>query len=277
VPIPDEFETIIIEREPPVSTITLNRPAKLNALTSLLLGELSAALSVLEADDQTHVVMIRGAGRAFSSGYDLESASDDSTLNAAEWRSRSKKNSRRLADQLWSYPKPTIAVIHGYCLGAACGLAALCDLTIAAQDCMIGEPEVRFGTASPILVLPWHVPMKVAKELLYTGKHITAQRACELGLVNEVVPNDELSASARRAAELVAKVPQATLRLLKDAINQSYEIMGFTAALDSAANIAAIIGASRTQEFQEFERVRLARGLKAALESRDEHPDRRKG
>lgn len=261
-----KFDALFVERQRPISTIVLNRPSKLNALNGSLLTELSTALTKLEDDDGTAVVMLRGAGRAFCSGYDLESPGNDSRLTALEWRSRSEKTSRRLAEQLWSYPKPTIAVIHGYCLGAACGLAALCDLTVAAQDCMIGEPEVLFGTVSPILVLPWLVPMKAAKELLYTGKHITAQRAYELGLVNEVVPDGELVEAARRAAGELLKVPTSTLRLVKDAIHQTYDIMGMAAALSSAANIAAIIGASRTPEFQHFEELRLTKGLKAALE-----------
>jgi len=130
---------------------------------------------------------------------------------------------------------------------------------------MFGEPEIRFGSASANVVLPWIVPIKIAKELLYTGKLITAQRAYEVGMVNEVVPRGDLERRARYYASLVAEISPAAVHTLKAAVNRSYELMGMQQALDFNFNLVAILAGSDTEEKRQFREMARSKGVKAAL------------
>jgi enoyl-CoA hydratase/carnithine racemase len=256
--------TIEVSVDGPVATITLNRPERLNALTKEVLGELTAALDAYAADEGVRVVVWRGAGRAFSSGFDMAEGDEDSTHTAMEWRSHLGP-AAAFARKLWSYDKPTIAAVHGYCLGGACGLAMLCDLTVASDDCLFGEPEIRFGVASANVVMPWIVPIKIAKELLYTGAMINARRAYEVGMVNAVVPRAELDAEARRRALVLSRISPEAVHLMKQAVNHAYESMGMPQSLAHAFNLVAVLDASDSAEKREFRDIAAASGVKAAL------------
>jgi enoyl-CoA hydratase len=213
-------------------------------------------------------VILCGAGRAFSAGYDIATGDDTSAITVAQWKRR-MENSTRFAQAIWQFPKPLIAAVHGYCLAGACEIAMLCDLTIAAEGTMLGEPEIRFATGSPHLIMPWVVPLKVAKELLFSGKMIPASRAYEIGMVNAVVPAEELLSRARRQALVISRVAPLAVRLAKEAINRTYEIMGLQNAFAYNNNLVAILDGSETEEFKQFEAIRLAEGLRAALDWRD--------
>jgi len=263
-----KYKTIDLEVEPPIATIRLNRPERLNALNKELMSEVLVALEFLERDESVRAIVLCGAGRAFSSGFDIAEEDEETTESVAEWREHLTP-AYHFGQRLWDHPKPIIAAVHGYCIGGACGLSMLCDLTISSEECKFGEPEIRFGSGSANFVMPWVVPMKVARELLYTGKLISARRAYEVGLVNEVVPRDQLEQRARHNALLLSRVSPLALRTMKEGINRSYEMMGMRNSLVHSFNLVAALAASDTEEKRQFEKVRLAEGTKAALAWRD--------
>ena len=263
------YKTIQLGIEARVATLCLNRPERLNAFNRDLQAEVIAALERLDQDDSVRAVILRGAGRAFSAGYDIQGKEDESRWSVMTWK-RHSEFSTKYANAIWSFRKPIIAAVHGYCLAGACEIAMLCDMTIASEECRFGEPEIRFATGSPALIMPWVVPMKIAKELLLSGKLISARRAYEIGMVNEVVPRDQLEQRARYHALLLSKVAPLAVQLAKEAINRTYEIMGLRNAFAYNHNLAAILDGSETEEFKRFEEIRMERGLRAALDWRDQ-------
>lgn len=264
------YEAIRVAREENVGVLTLNRPDRLNAFNQTLMDEVIQALDDLESDGEVRAVVLHGAGRAFSSGFDIRGATDESKFSVAQWKARSEVGSWRYLGKIWHFPKPIVAAVHGYCLGGACELAMLCDVTVAASECQFGEPEIRFATGSPALIMPWVIPMKVAKELLLSGSTISAGRAYELGMVNEVVPAERLMARALYHARTMATVSPLAVRLMKESLRTTYEIMGLRSALAYNSNLSAILDGSETAEFTEFEQIRMEQGLRAALNWRDQ-------
>ena len=176
--------------------------------------------------------------------------------------------------QFWDCPKPTIAAVHGYCIGGAFELSLACDVTVAAQSTKFGAPEVKFGSGAVALLLPWIAGPKAAKELLLTGDdQLSAERAHALGIVNHVVPDGEEMARAVAIARSMANAAPEAVRLTKLAINRTFESMGLRAALASALELDIFIEASGGTERAEFDRLRREEGLAAALAWRDRRRD----
>ncbi len=246
-----DFQVINYAVADSIATITLNRPDKLNAIDPAMVGELNAAMDAAEADDTVRVIVLRGEGRAFSAGFDL-SVEDPSGENSEEfWRAELQRDFDVIM-RFWSSPKPTVAAVHGYCLGSAMEMAVACDITVAAEGCRFGAPEVKFGSGIVALVLPWLLGPKAAKELLLTGDdNVPAQRAESLGLVSSVVPADQLDAEARRFAEQLAANDPTAVRLTKQAINRSYQIMGMPQALAEALEFDVTIETTPTESTQD--------------------------
>lgn len=258
------YENIEVEFDLPVAVVRFNRPKQLNAMSRELQADVLDALDRFEADDDVRAVILCGAGRAFSAGYDLGLADEEVGLTVPQWRqllSTGKRYSRRI----WHFKKPIIAAVHGYCLAGACEIAMLCDFTIASDDCQFGEPEVRFG-ASSTLVMPWIVPPKIARELLYTGKMIGAKRAYEIGMVNEVVPADQLLERAKFHARMVSKIPPLTIQMTKEGINRTYEFMGLMQSLEYHDLLTAIMDGTEKEDTAEFRYLRREEGLRPALD-----------
>jgi enoyl-CoA hydratase/carnithine racemase len=263
------YDAILYERRGPVAVVTLNRPAVLNALSAGLIRDVHAAFDRLEADDGVRVAVLRGAGRAFSAGYDLKESGADPPRGVLEWRARLERDVR-FTLRVWDCPKPVIAAVHGYCLAGACDLAMMCDLTIAAEGTLFGEPEIRFGSGVVTLAMPWVVGMKKTRELLYTGSdRLTAEEALALGLVNRVVPAARLESETLALAEEIARNDPEAVRLTKLALNRTYERMGIKDALAMNLELDTIMEAAETPMRREFNRVRAAEGLRAALAWRD--------
>jgi enoyl-CoA hydratase/carnithine racemase len=264
-----DYQTIVYERRGPVARITLNRPRVLNALSVELVREFGDAFDRLEADEEVRAVVLRGAGRAFSAGYDLKESGAQKVSGVIEWRQRLERDVR-FTLRVWDCPKPVIAAVHGYCLAGACDLTMMCDLTIAAEGTLFGEPEIRFGSGVVTLVMPWVIGMKKTRELLYTGfDRVTAQEALALGLVNRVVPPDRLDAEAMALAEEIARNDPEAVKLTKIALNRTYERMGIKDALAMNLELDTIMEAAETPMRREFNRIRDAQGLKAAIAWRD--------
>ena len=173
--------------------------------------------------------------------------------------------------RFWDCPKPTIAAVHKYCLGGALEMALACALTIASEECRLGEPEPKFGSGSVALLLPWVTGPKQAKELLLTGNdRVTAARAFQMGLVNEITPEGEQLQAALKLAHSIAALDQTSVTLTKKAINRSCDIMGMRQALLQALEIDVIIETTETQESRQFNEVLEKDGLKAALAWREQ-------
>ena len=257
------------ERRRGAAWLTLNRPVKLNALSEELVREFGQALDRALGDDGVKVVLVQGAGRAFCAGYDLEEEAEVGTLGADGWH-RVLSLDVAVTMQLWELPKPTIAVVSGWCLGGGCEIAMACDLVIADEGAHFGEPEIRYGSGPVTLLMPFVLGQKKMSELLFTGDTLDASDAARFGLVNMVVSTGELEREATRIAERIAAAPLSTLRLTKMALNRAYEAMGIREAVNANLNLSAILNAANSPAQKEFDEIARSKGLKAALAWRDQ-------
>jgi enoyl-CoA hydratase/carnithine racemase len=186
------------------------------------------ALERAEADDDVKAIVLTGAGRAFSAGGDIQSTPPTDGLPSPTGVEINLK--------IWRMEKPVIAAVRGYAVGQGHHLAGMCDITIAADDAVFGELQIRHGFGPPILISPYLVGLKQAKELLMLGERVSAVEALRLGLVNRVVPGDELMAAAEEMAKKLAALPEKTVRLNKALVNRAYELAGFQESLDYRAD-----------------------------------------
>ena len=249
--------------------LTLNRPAKLNAIDHDLRVALDAALAAAIDDDRVRVIVIAGAGRAFCSGYDLGEGQPPDTWS---WRTVLAEDvAATLA--VWRSPKPVIAQIHGYALAGGLELAMACDLIVAAEGTQLGEPEIRFGSAPVTLLMPFLIGQKLTRELLLTGDLIDAGRAERIGLVNRVVPGDQLESEVDALADRLARVPGDVMAPTKLMLNRAMEVAGFLDAVEAGLDLQSIINMSETS--RAFDAIVRRDGLKAALAWRDARYDER--
>lgn len=264
---------LLVEDLGPLRRLTLNRPDRLNALSSELVERLSEALADAAKEASVRVLILRGAGRAFCAGYDLkeeaEHEAEHGPLDVAAWREELAHDVSRMLE-IFDHPKPVIAEVHGYCLAGGCDLMMMCDVAVASDDAVFGEPEIRFGSGVVTMVMPWLIGARRAKELLLTGEdRIDAERAQTMGLVNRVVPRDRLEEEALALANEMAVLDPVALSLTKKAINRSLEVSGFREALWANVDLDAVIESAEVPERKEFNRIRAEQGLKAAIAWRD--------
>ena len=251
--------------------LTLNRPAKLNAISAELRDALTAAIADAAADERVRVVVIAGAGRAFCSGYDLSEAAPPT---AWDWRDVLARDVEATL-AVWSCPKPVIAQVHGYALAGGLELAMACDLIVAADDAQLGEPEIRFGSAPVTLLMPFLIGQKWTRELLLTGDLISAAEAERIGLVNRVVPGDRLVGAVDELAEKLARVPPDVMAPTKLMLNRAMDAAGFAAAVEMGLDLQSFVNMSATA--REFDAIVRRDGLKAALAWRDARYEERLG
>src|SRR5437867_4522405 len=253
-----EYQHLRFEKKSGIGYLTLNRPDKLNALSAELMAELRHALDLIEEDAEVKVVILTGAGRAFSAGFDIGTKAGEPEIyerSADEWRSRLKQHIDTFL-KIWHSGKPYIAAINGYALAGACELAQLCDIKIASDKAMLGEPEVRFGTGPPVLITPFSVGLAKAKELLLTGDMISAQEAERLGMINRVVPHENVLAECERTARKLMKIAQVGLKMNKLAVNRALEGMGFLQSIQHNLELVVHFDTSRSPEQAEFNTIR---------------------
>jgi len=263
------YETILYQVDGTIATLTLNRPDKLNAINDVMVNELNHALDLAEADEGVRVIILNGAGRAFSAGFDLTAGDESSSVDVGFWRKELTRDFDIIM-RFWDCPKPTIAAVHCYCLASAMEMAVACDITIAARECRFGAPEVIFGSGIIALILPWVIGVKVAKELLFTGDDkVSAERALSLGLINKLVTEDELMQETRQIASTIAANDQLAVKLTKQAINRSCDIMGMRQALLQGLELDVLIETTETPDSNKFNEILRKDGLKAALSWRD--------
>ncbi len=266
-----DYHNLIFEKRNNIGYLTLNRPNKLNALSPELMAELGQVLDTIEDDPDVKVVILTGAGRAFSAGFDIGAPEGEPELydRAADtWRSSLKKNINIFL-KIWHSAKPYIAAINGYALAGACELAQLCDIKIASEQATLGEPEIRFGTGPPVLITPFSVGLAKAKELLLTGETLSAQEAERLGMINKVVAHDQLIPECEKMARTMIKIAQVGVKYNKIAINRAFENMGFLNSIEQNLDLVTLFDTTRTEEQETFNQIRKEKGLRAALDWRD--------
>lgn len=215
------FSTLILDIAGQIATITLNRPEKRNAMSATMIAEIQTALDEIEKS-HARVGILTGAGKAFCSGMDLEMLATIAQQSPAE----NQEDSRRVAKmfrRIWSFPRPLIAAVNGAALAGGCGVATLCDFTLAVPDAKFGYTEVRIGFL-PALVsvfLTRQIGEKKSRDLLLTGRILEAAEAKEFGLVNEVVPAENLLARAKELAEVLISASPGSLSRAKRLMTSS--------------------------------------------------------
>jgi enoyl-CoA hydratase len=227
------FATIRYDVDGAVATITLARPDVANAQDSRLIDEVDAALEEADVNDAVRVVIVTGSGKHFSAGHDLK----ELLTGADVWaRLRDTPEGKLRHEQvmyfdkcvrLRDFRKPTIAAVHGACVAGGLMLASMCDLIVAADDARFSNPVARMtGVGVELLIEPWELGPRKAKEFLWCADTINANEAERLGLVNKVVPRDQLAAAAREKAEQIAAVPPVTAQAIKDVVNRMLDLQG---------------------------------------------------
>ena len=262
------YQYVLYEAKDGIARITLNRPEKLNALSRDLQHDLVAAAKEAEADPSVHVVILRGAGRAFSAGYDITPSqrATNRPLTIREDISNMQGTMERWSTLL-NLRKPIIAQVHGYCLAGGTDLALHCDMVIAAEDAQIGFPAVRSMGSPPTHMWTYMVGPQWAKWFLTTGNSVDGKTAERIGLVLKAVPADRLETEVDALASQLANVDCDLLAANKGIVNKALELMGRTMLENLAAENDAV--AHMADAVKAFHETAAKAGLKAALEQRD--------
>ena len=234
----------------PIATVTMNRPEYRNAQNSAMTYALDAAFTRAVDDDDVKVIVLAGAGKHFSAGHDIGTPGRDVDQSferrAVMWWDHVGKSGgdNRYAREMEVYlgmcrrwreiPKPTIAMVQGACIAGGLMLAWVCDLIVAADDAFFADPVVRMGIPGvEYFAHPWVLGPRAAKEFLFTGERFDAAWALERGMVNRVVPHDELHKETQTLAEKISGMPRFGLALTKRAVNQAEDQMGMRTGMDS--------------------------------------------
>ena len=243
-----QYRNILVEKKNHIAILTLNRPEKLNAINLELKNELYQALDELEDDDDVRVVIMTGAGRAFSSGRDMGAPISE----LPEFMSLKEE------EKLLNFDKPIIAAIHGYILGDGLQQALLCDIIVASEDAILGFIGPRIGGLcfASFTILPTVVGRTKANELLFTCDRISAEEAYRIGLVNKVVPKEQLMPTALEMAEKIMKSPPLSIKYTKRALR--------TALADNAHKSALEEGWRVIMDSEDIKEI-----VKATLENRE--------
>jgi enoyl-CoA hydratase len=250
--------------------ITLNRPAKLNAITWDMLDEMLRLMRAAEVDPAIHAIIVKGEGRAFCTGFDLDAiaqVSEDAPPAGPQHDTHSFQRAAGYWRAVWQLRKPVIAAIHGYCLAGGMEFALHADFAIAADDALFGYPAVRASGLPDTHMFIYHIGPQWTRRLLLTGDSIDAATAERIGLVLKTVPRDQLDAEVAALARSIGHVPLPILEGVKGVVNQAIELMGYTAL--QRENWAQSAMARAAPEIQEFDRMAREQGLKAALVWRD--------
>ncbi|POX42198.1 enoyl-CoA hydratase [Streptomyces sp. Ru73] len=278
--VPDD-EPVRYARQGPVATVTMNRPDYRNAQNSAMTYALDRAFYRAAEDDEVKAVVLAGAGKHFSAGHDIGTPERDAHLpfdrKAGLWWDHSDKAGAesRFARESEVYlgmcrrwrelPKPVIASVQGACVAGGLMLAWICDLIVASEDAFFADPVVRMGIPGvEYFAHPWVMPPRIAKEFLYTGDRMTARRAYELGMVNRVVPRDQLADETTALAHRIAEMPRMGLALTKRAVNQAEDLQGLHTGLDSVFGLHHLAHAHNAETARDSLGGMDIRGMKEA-------------
>ena len=258
-----DYQTIVIEQRDAVRRIALARVAARNAQSRQLLDELDHAMQEAARDEQVRVVIIAAEGEHFSAGHDLKEAQASRAGFSVEqrWEYESLRYYGYCL-RIWDFPRPTICAVQGACVAGGFMIANMCDLLICAENAYFSDPvcHTLAAAATEVLIHPWVMGLRKAKEMLYTGEKLGALEAQEIGMVNRVVPAADLQASAWELAQRVAQAPPFGLHLVKRSLNRTLDIQGLRSALEAHFDTHQLSHMS-----EEFRAVR-DRGLAAAIQ-----------
>jgi enoyl-CoA hydratase/carnithine racemase len=260
---------LIYEQDEHVAIIRFNRPDKLNALTPAMMQELDRLLDRINADDEVRCLVITGVGdRAFSVGFDLDGLHMPETTPDL---TMAVESNFRIILKIWNLRIPAIAAVNGFAVAAGSNLAMICDITLAAENARFGEPEIRHGALSPLLLMPWfNGNPKMIHYLYYSGDTVSAQEALGLGMVARVMPQEQLFGEAMRMARRIAMAPPYAVRMTKDSLRRTYESMGFmNAQYLHKANDTLVLGSVGIPEKDRLFGLMESGDMKAFLEARD--------
>ncbi len=236
------YETILVDQQGKVATITLNRPDRLNAINWQMREEIMAALDQIDEDDAISVVIIKGAGRAFSAGNDVKDlgpvgSGEELHPGDTAYDFRRIQMKQRVHWRIWDLHKPVIAQVHGYCLGTATLLISACDLVVVAEDAKLGNAKITMGAGVIADRYVWSLGLRRAKWLEFLpGWRITGKEAVEWGWANLAVPAGELDEEVRELAEQIAVAPLTHLMFKKAAMNALWERLGYRYSEPASAN-----------------------------------------
>lgn len=254
----------------PILKLVLNRPEKLNAVTHHMMHELEDALGRIKQDPGYRVVILKGAGRAFSTGHDFKDTAEHggyaSTDHAAWERWNALEHIERWHRLFWGLPQVIITQVHGYAITLGATLAMMGDIVVASDDVRIAARPIH-GTSRLDNLWPITVGLRMTMELLLTGDYVTGKQAAELRMINRSVPLERLDAEVDGLARAIAKQPLEFIALQKSAIYKFYEAMGLRNALERATEIHAV--AHSLQRSLEADRIEKTEGMQAALNFRD--------
>ena len=265
------MDNILLETKDRICTLTLNRPEKLNAMSPALLSEFSQALDQIAADADIKVVVIRGAGRAFSTGYDLSGVNvgDSPKQRARPFMVDDDRSLLQRMVERWlrlrELPKPVIAMVHGYCLAGATQICICSDVIFVAENARIGFPSIPAGAGFVSSMWNWMVgPHRTKYMAFLPGSQISGKEAEAMGFATRTFPADKLEEETYSYARRIVKVPAEKLALEKIAINRTMDYRGFRTSVLSGAEYDAIFHFGSGNE--EIKKVREERGLKGAIE-----------
>jgi enoyl-CoA hydratase len=251
---------------PHVRRLTLNRPEKRNALSNALRGQMFAALEAADRDPDVRLMILRGAGTCFSSGYDLAGLGE-LPFHTAGGQGQWARHVVEGCFRIWDLAKPVLAQVHGWCLAGGSELAFACDLVYVAEDAQIGYPPVRTMSPPDNQYHAWIMGMRAAMELMLTGDAISGIEAVRLGYANRAFPAEELDARTLGMAERIAKVDPELAQLNKRLVHRQMEAMGLRAGLRAGTDLHALgWHTSASQAYM----ARMREDVKAALTARDD-------
>ena len=268
-------QNLLTQQSGNIFTITFNREDKMNAMTSSFLVDLKAALDSVKYDDSVSVVLLKATGKSFTTGYDLDGSDWILSQNPIELAGklnidRDREDIKTILEYwwtMWKFPKPIVAQVQGLCLSGGGEMIAMCDLVVAAETAKFGHPAGRdLGIPPTVFLWPMLIGMKKTREFLYTARLFSATEAERLGLINRVVPLDQLEDTVNELVADVAKTPVNNLAILKQATRRFYENMGLFASGDQAAELDAVF--HQSESFVNFFAKVAEEGVQAALADR---------
>lgn len=275
------YETILYDKQRSGVLIALNRPEMLNALSHQMEAELADALTAAENDPEIRAIVLTGMGRAFSSGYDIGGERPETVWPAGlpkgqsvaealdTWRTRSRVSGRYLL-QVWELTKPVIAAVNGWCIGGGSWYALACHMTYASEDAVFAQPEVRMISNTNFF---WTLKAGYKHALRYglTGDHIDAQEALRIGILNDIVPKDQLIDYCFDIVERIARVSPETVKINLQVATKGLQMMGLGNALALNEELSAQVHTSQREDFKRhLQEAQQQGGMRAFLKERDD-------
>lgn len=263
------MKTLLYEKKDGIATITMNRPEKRNAISGTMLHELDEAFGMAGRDPEVKVVILAAAGdKAFTAGHDLKESMDNNITDIVERRADTKEEIDFFL-RLWDFRKPIIAAVQGYCIGAGILLSFTCDLIVASQDATFGHPQWLLGYIPDYPIEMWKMPFNKMVELCYMCKFFSAQEMADMGVVNFVVPREDLEKTALEVAQRVAKVPDYSMQIMKESIHKCYDLRGFRHTVNFSSEMFNLARSHmQLTQVSEFRDDISKGGLRAALDKK---------